>query len=324
MKVRKRNVGLYLTGGLGNQLFQFAAALSSAQEKEIRVFMNLGMPRLNNCGNPELFSFKIDEISSISKDDNRSFVAAKVAGYLLRSSIWPRRFEGLKVVRILTQAIAVTVHSLLLKDLIAPVTISRVGYEKIIINRFKAKIFNPLLIGYFQSSFWPEEVLNRLRTLSLSEEGPELRALRLQAQRIEPIIIHIRRGDYRSESTFGLPGREYYQRAYEITQERFPNNPIWVFSDEISEAQSILSFIPQARVQYIPDVDGASSASLMAMRFGCAYIIANSTFSWWGAFLSNSTNPLVIAPDPWFVGQADPTQLIPSNWIKIKHLESLK
>jgi len=319
MKTRRRYVGLYLTGGLGNQLFQLAAALSSAQKKEIRFFVNLGMPRLNSRGNPELFSFKIDEISPICKDAKRSFIAGKSAGFLLRSRIWPRRFEGLKVIRISTQTVATMLQSILLRGLISPITISQVGYEKIRINRFKAKIFNPLLIGYFQSYFWPLEVQKQLRVLALCEEGPELRALRLQSQRIKPIVIHIRRGDYRNEKTFGLLGRGYYQEAYGIIQKQFPDNPIWVFSDEISEAKGILAFIPQARIQFIPDVDGESGASLMAMRLGCAYIIANSTFSWWGAFLSNSENPLVIAPEPWFVGQDDPNLLIPLSWIRIKH-----
>ena len=318
MKARRRYFGLYLTGGLGNQLFQFAAALSSAENREIRIFEDLGKPRLNHRGNPELFSFKIDQVFAISHNSNNSFFASKSAGYLLRSSIWPKRFEKPRVIRMMTRVAATIVQSFILRDLLSPVTISRVGYQRIRVNRLSTKIFNPLLIGYFQSSVWPMEVQNQLQVLTLCKEGPVLQELKLQSQAIKPIVVHIRRGDYRNESTFGLLGRDYYSKAFGIIQEQFPNHPIWVFSDEISEAKSILAFIPQNRIQYIADVDGESAASLTAMRYGCAYIIANSTFSWWGAFLSTSENPLVIAPEPWFIGQIDPLHLIPENWIRIK------
>ena len=318
MRVRRKYIGLYLTGGLGNQLFQFAAALTLAENREIRIFGDLGKPRLNIHGNPELFSFKIDQVSTVSHNSKNSFIVSKSAGYLLRSNIWPRRFEKPRVIRTMTRVAATIVQSFILRDLLFPITISKVGYQLIRINRLSTKIFNPLLIGYFQSSVWPMEVQNQLKVLTLCREGPALQELKLQSQAIKPIVVHIRRGDYRNESTFGLLGSDYYSKAFEIIQEQFANHPIWVFSDEISEAKSILAFIPQNRIQYIADVDCESAASLTAMRYGCAYIIANSTFSWWGAFLSTSENPLVIAPEPWFVGQIDPLHLIPENWIRIK------
>jgi hypothetical protein len=60
-----------------------------------------------------------------------------------------------------------------------------------------------------------------------------------------------------------------------------------------------------------------SAETLEIMRLGKAYIIANSTFSWWGAMLSKSENPLVICPDIWFKSQAEPLDLIPSSWKRV-------
>lgn len=153
----------------------------------------------------------------------------------------------------------------------------------------------------------------------INQEGPDLLSLRLEAESIAPVIIHIRRGDYKAETTFGLPGEKYYRSAIDLINLNHSHHPIWVFSDDVNEAREVLSWLPSERVKYISDVDEQSAASLMAMRLGCAYIIANSTFSWWGAFLSEARNPLVIAPEPWFSGQKEPTLLIPKDWIRIQY-----
>lgn len=206
----------------------------------------------------------------------------------------------------------------MLKDFISPVTISSVGYEEIKLGWLTRKFFNPYLVGYFQSSVWPKQVRAELLNLELKSKGSELMHLEGLAGKKHPIIIHVRRGDYKAESSFGLLGSDYYKKSLEFLDKTLSNHPIWVFSDEEEEARRILDWIPEGRIKYISDVDNSAAASLMAMRLGCAYVIANSTFSWWGAFLSRSNNPLVVAPDPWFTGQDDPPVLIPSEWIRFK------
>jgi len=61
-------------------------------------------------------------------------------------------------------------------------------------------------------------------------------------------------------------------------------------------------------------VDNSPTATLQAMRFGRGYIIANSTFSWWGAYLSMTENAPVYAPSPWFKGMRSPEDLLPPHW----------
>lgn len=316
MKYRTRHVGLYLTGGLGNQLFQFAAALSLAGTREVKIYDRLGAPRTNAQGDAEIFSFNLAEITHLSRNSTSSFLAGKSSGYLLRSRIWPGKFEKLFILRLATTFAAGFLNSLLLKDVISPVAISSVGYKEIKLGWMTRKILNPYLVGYFQSSIWPERVRAHLINLELKSKGPELKHLEGLAERKSPIIVHVRRGDYKAESTFGLPGVIYYRKSLEFLDNTLSNHPIWVFSDEVEEARRILDWIPEDRVKYISDVDNSAAASLMAMRLGCGYVIANSTFSWWGAFLSRSENPLVVAPDPWFTGQDEPPILIPSKWIR--------
>ena len=100
-----------------------------------------------------------------------------------------------------------------------------------------------------------------------------------------------------------------------FTQYRFKK--IWVFSDEIEKAKE---FIPRKYFDYCRWIndDGESAVeTLEKMRLGSAYIIGNSTFSWWGAFLSYTQNAPIIYPSPWFIGIDDPNQLIPANWVEI-------
>jgi hypothetical protein len=307
-----------LTGGLGNQLFQLAAALAISKNAPIKIYEKLGNPRVNSEGEAEIFSFDLDQVAKIVRSDRYSLLVSKSSGYLLRSGIWPRKLEKIPGYRILVRTAATLTSFILINSRHIPITISGVGYKVIETDSFLGKFLNPYLIGYFQSYRWPITVRETLKNIKLSKTGQDFERLHSQSRKSPPIIVHIRRGDYRYQDSFGLPGIKYYQEALKRIDLQFAHHPIWVFSDEEVEARRLLHWLPAERVTYVSDVDGSSAASLMAMRLGCAYVIANSTFSWWGAFLSMADYPLVVAPDPWFIGQVEPDFLIPSDWIRIK------
>lgn len=312
-----KSIGVLLTGGLGNQLFQLAVGLSLAENRELMIFEKPGRPRLNANGDPELFNLSVNRIASIVRRQENGVLLGRAFGYVLRSRIAPKSYERPLIVRLLVNSAMSLLNSIYARKLLYPVAIPDVGYSEISVKRNLGSILSPVLVGYFQSFVWPDSIKHNLQTLCLINEGPDFVALKQQANLVSPVIVHIRRGDYRTESTFGLLGKDYYQRAIEIVDGSYADHPIWVFSDDVSEAKDILSWLPAERVKFIPHVDEVSAASLMAMRFGCAYVIANSTFSWWGAYLSQSEDPLVIAPSPWFIGQKEPFMLIPPNWIRL-------
>lgn len=317
---RQKTIGLYLTGGLGNQLFQFAAAITNSQGRLIEIIEKPGRPRLNSNGDPEIFSLSLDNLANIHRRKEDGFILGKSVAYVLRCSILPDRLERNRLFSMITVLMAAVLHSFYFRRLYFPLTIPDVGYSKITRSKKLERVFNPFLVGYFQSFVWPESVRIRLQSLKLVDEGPRLQSLRLEAQLMAPTIIHIRRGDYEElEKTHGLPGENYYRAAMDIVDKSYASHPIWVFSDDVNQARKILAWLPKERVKYISDVDGQSASSLMAMRLGCAYIIANSTFSWWGAFLSECEDPLVVAPNPWFTGRKEPSLLIPSKWIRITY-----
>ena len=126
----------------------------------------------------------------------------------------------------------------------------------------------------------------------------------------------MRFGDYRLESSFGLLNQKYYQESVNELWGSGDFKSVWVFSDEIDEARRYLQDMKISEIRYIPDVANSSAQTLEAMRLGQGYVIGNSSFSWWAAKLSNNSNAKVIAPTPWFIGQDEPSELIPPNWTR--------
>jgi hypothetical protein len=68
----------------------------------------------------------------------------------------------------------------------------------------------------------------------------------------------------------------------------------------------------------VPDFEGSAAETLEAMRHAKNYILGNSSLSWWGAKLSYSKTPIVIAPNPWFKAAPEPRDLIPADWSRIE------
>jgi hypothetical protein len=92
---------------------------------------------------------------------------------------------------------------------------------------------------------------------------------------------------------------------------------VWLFSDDLELAKERASQAGIERI-FTPDVQALSPAEILTlMRFGSGYVISNSTFGWWAAKLSNTSNIEVVVPDPWFRKLEQPENLIPNDWIKV-------
>ncbi len=303
-----------LTGGLGNQLFQLAAAIEVSGNNLVTVISSLGKPRLNEENFSQIQSFSFEKNIQFDNSFKSSFLVSKTAGYMLRSGIWPRSFESLRFWKKLTSLLSSVLISLHLRKKVRINSAQEVGYEDLEVDYRRKEI----LIGYFQSSFWVlnKRTLEQMKSMTLASSGRELNELKKLAPSEEPLVVHVRLGDYRNEPTFGLLTKEYYAEALELHRRLNSINRIWVFSDEISFAKDLIPTEWHDRIRWIHEVDQSTAATFEAMRLGTGYVIANSTFSWWAAMLSHN-NPLVVAPEPWFVGQSQPLGLIPSNWATI-------
>ena len=299
-----------MAGGLGNQLFQFAASLSGINNQKIFLANTLGSPRNNSTGLPEIFNFTLPDFVDTYQDSKANFLLKKSINYLIRSSsISVKSRLNLIQLRIV-KAIFIITYFISKGTVVELILANGLGFSKI----SKLDSQNQLQIGYFQSHYFADENKATLQSLKLVNPGPELLDLVSVSEIEKPLVVHIRLGDYRNEPHFGILSSNYYQSAVEKLWESGNFHKIWLFSDEIQVVESEYAFFKQYPYRLIGSVDNSASAGLQAMRLGKGYVIANSTYSWWGAYLSYSVNPTVIAPNPWFVALEDPKFLYPALW----------
>ena len=122
------------------------------------------------------------------------------------------------------------------------------------------------------------------------------------------ISLHVRRKDYVGSPIFGTVGLDYYQNALlQLPQDM----QVVVFSDDLKWCRE--NFIG-GRFLFIDDNDYVVLYLMSKMKH---HIIANSTFSWWGAWLSEYQDKIVIAPKVWFGTDIPYADIVPENWIKL-------
>ena len=303
---------LHLTGGLGNQLFQLAAAVYFAKNTELHVLTKNGKPRTNKMGEPEIFSFILPNQVTVSNSSSYSTFISRVCGFIIRISASPRNFEKNQIMNLLIRLIASIINAIYLRYPVRIMKVKGVGYVG---SKSRAN----LLIGYFQTFKYVEEptVSKKLNLLRLENPSKQVTDFIMQSKLESPLIVHIRRGDYANESGFGLLGDRYYVNAIKEIMSSTEFNSIWVFSDEIAKVAGVFDDKFDIPIRYFGDVDNSASALLEIMRHGKGFVIGNSSFSWWAAYLRFDKQAKVIAPTPWFAQQDEPRYLIPPDWRRL-------
>jgi hypothetical protein len=311
---------LALMGGLGNQLFQLAQSIEISRRKngqKIHLNPNLGHYRTNSLGQPEICSFDIpQEIVILDRRFYRKWLG-KLLGHRRKIMLNPVGIENFAIYRNLL-SIVVFAHTFLILGSRGRVQIiEEIGFQDIqLFNQ------NTIYMGYFQTFRYSESTQSKLMKLSSRENEETQAEYKSLANQSNPLVVHIRLGDYLLESKFGVPSSDYYEISIQRQMSTNFYDSIWLFSDDFERA---LDFIPEqyrSLVRCVDEAQKSSAATLEIMRLGKGYIIGNSTFSWWGAKLSYQENPIVIAPDPWFQGMPEPKKLIPPEWQRVKAWES--
>jgi hypothetical protein len=302
-------------GGLGNQLFQIAAGLELSITSDVPIVIDdsYGNFRKNNYGQADIFTYKIDFISTLKIPPNKDKYLSRILGLLIRISLKSREELKSKILRFFISKLASVLLSLKLHKRVIIWSATDVGFEQIP-NSFNSQY----LIGYFQTYRFvaSKEVKNLLGSLYIVDktidDHKEL------ANNETPLIVHVRLGDYLYESNFGVLSHNYYEQAISLMILKYNFKKIWVFSDDIENAKS---YIPERFVvlcRWIDDRNDSAALTLEKMRLGSGYVIGNSSFSWWGAYLSHTISAPTVAPNPWFIGMKQPNELIPPNWITIE------
>ena len=135
------------------------------------------------------------------------------------------------------------------------------------------------------------------------------------------VSMHIRRTDYVSNETFSniynVCDDNYYKRAVQYISEKTKDPTFFIFSDDIAWAKANirLSFL----TVFVDINDDSKNFEDLRLMSQCKHnIIANSTFSWWGAWLNSNPEKIIVAPKKWFgVDTWDTSDIIPQSWIQL-------
>jgi hypothetical protein len=179
------------------------------------------------------------------------------------------------------------------------------------------------LDGYWQSERYFSDIAGVLRRefTPVAPLDKENAALAASIDAVNAVSLHVRRGDYVSDPItnrfHGICPPDYYRRAVDYIVSRVEAPHLFVFSDDQQWPRANLRFsVPMTFVDANPPERGYRDMQLMAR---CRHhIVANSSFSWWGAWLNPSRDKSVIAPRQWFSAADNDTQdLIPPNWVRL-------
>ena len=179
------------------------------------------------------------------------------------------------------------------------------------------------LEGYWQSPRYFERYFDVISQdfawkSPLSSPAAEIAA---QISAAESVGIHVRRGDYvsnpKTQAHHGSCSIDYYRKAVAYITDRLQTPRLFVFSDDPDWVESSLQFeLPTVVFRNNQQAPPAEDMRLMSL---CKHnVIANSSFSWWAAWLNVNPAKLVVAPQKWFADSAINTaDLIPGNWVRL-------
>lgn len=317
-KIDAKAIIVPLTGGLGNQLFQLAFGLAHSNQTGHPYLLDakIARPRLIE-GHAALCELTLDTSPIMTMDKKIIFndLVSKIYGWNLVNGIKTKfgKFNPLRILSYLTSSFFFQI------GLATPLNFAvsqGLGFDPIISRRTSGGLY----IGYFQTYRFPEspKVFNQLMKLRPKSISNQLSEIISIVDETKPMLLHVRLTDYLSEENFGIPSENYYINALNALRIRGFTNPVWVFSDDIAAAKMhLLNIEEEFDLHYFDGSIFGDVENWFLMRKFSAYVIANSSYSWWAAFLRENQSTVVMYPQPWFRGGHEPKDLFPSDWIPI-------
>lgn len=289
-----------ISGGLGNQMFQYAAAYSKAREYDYELVLdNTELISDINLKNTDR-EFELNYLNINSRTINiqdYQMISVPTSGLLYR---------------LLRKA------SLYIKiPFLNYIRETSFSFDKII-NRTRKYSY---IDGNWQSEKYFLNCRDDLRKQFIITDFAHANQKIIEKMKdVESVAIHIRRGDYltnpNANKVHGVCPISYYKRAIADLREKKTNLQFFVFSDDPQWAKENLAI--EKDIIFIDHNTGDRSYLDMQLMINCRnHIIANSSFSWWGAWLSDDINKYVYAPKKWFLVDIDTSDLIPKSWIRI-------
>lgn len=298
MKVNEKEVLVKISGGLGNQMFQYAAGRSLAIKHEANLLMDI-LAFEKNIANETPRNYRLNVFPNIVAQ----FVDSNVIDIITPSF---RSYYLNKIYKVLNRYLNFNKKHKVEKSLL---------YSEVLMDY--SSIY---LDGYWQSEKYFLSNADFIRNdfdLSYLNNNPVLESIIQTITSRESISIHVRRGDYVTNASanahHGTCDLDYYYRAINKLLQKLPIDvSFFIFSDDVSWCKENLKI--SSEHFYVETKEDYHDLYLMSI---CKHnIIANSSFSWWGAWLNDNASKNIIAPKKWFAIDVA-TDLIPKNWIKI-------
>lgn len=290
-----------LMGGLGNQMFQYATAY--AVSKSINAPLYIDKTFLEQKNITKEYTLRDYELWKLNV--NPKFITKKQIVFLkLKSRL--RSLLGFGF-NLLPSIIYYTDED----------------FNKLFnLNPLKNEVI--CLTGYWQS----EELIKSIRGEILNQFSLSQQLDNFNVELVNNITsensvsIHIRRGDYISNISanqfHGLCSINYYYTAIEMIIKSVENPSFYFFSDDMEWVKKEFKIADCYKVIYVDHNQNDNHFDLLLMAKCKHNIIANSSFSWWGAWLNQNNEKIVIAPQKWFALDNDMNnKIILHNWIKI-------
>jgi len=281
-----------LKGGAGNQLFQYALGrrLALKNDDELRLDIG-GLDRANAVGDVYR-PFALSAFSLAATTASAEEVRRLKYPYGLLSKAW--RFISFKLLRR-----------------------HHVTFEPNVL-KFSGDIY---LDGFWQSPRYFEDIRETLLADLTLREPLAGRAAAYAEQIVSctAVALHVRRGDYAKNkqvaAALGLCSLAYYEKAVTHVKAHVEQPTFFIFSDDMAWVKANLLVGKDA--VYV-EGEGLSDTTELTLMSKCQHnIIANSSFSWWGAWLNQNPEKIVVAPTPWFDQTKYDKDLIPLSWVQL-------
>lgn len=280
-----------LKGGLGNQMFQYAAARRVAIIHDVALKFDLSFLEADAVHHTKRY-FELHKLHINAKIATRQEIQA------IKKQRW--------------------------KNLFRPVWIKDRGVDDFAkkITRCRDQVF---LDGYWQSEEYFKPVSAIIReelTFKQPLEDGYFLNIQHRIESSESMSLHFRRGDYvedsKSNKYHGICSIDYYHQAVRKIAEKVTNPVLFIFSDDIEWVKA--HFKSKYPIVFIEQSDQELHSDFRLMLLCKHNIIANSSYSWWAAWLNENEGKTVIAPRKWYEDQRSQnraTNILPEEWIKL-------
>ena len=289
-----------IMGGLGNQMFQYALGKAVARRNNTSLHLDIsGYQNMHPDDTPRQYELGVYGIQP------------KIATTAILSKIQPENAPKSRI----------------------DVAANFFGFGKLWTVYEKGAGYNPFiestpnnsyLVGWWQT----EKYFSSIRDLLLEDFEPRTPLepnndiILEKIVSCEAVSIHVRRGDYinnpSASAHHGISPVDYYSNAIQYMSSRVKSVKFFVFSDDLEWCKQMLP-LPKDSV-FVSGNEGCMAYEDIRLMKNCKHnIIANSSFSWWGAWLNVNNDKIVIAPKQWFANKEAnaETEIVPQEWIRL-------